>query len=440
MRTLVTLGLLCSCMRAGFQAPLEDVACAEEDCGSRQACAGGCTSGLVGFGSATPAGRGGQIIKVTTLADSGPGSLREAVAAPGPRVIVFEVSGHIDLTAFLRITQPYVTIAGQTAPSPGVTLRNAGISVETNDVLIQHLRIRVGDSTTGATPNVRDGFQLLGPNGHNIVLDHLSISWAIDENTSTWYADGGDLTISNSIIAEGLYDSLHSDGPHSFGMFLGFAKNVSVLGNLLAHNFEHNPGIQGGASVVFANNVVYDWGTPQAGFVMEYQDMGPLALAAVGNVYLPGPNTPPAAKAWLVDATVPDGTRLFISDNRLGDAVPLDPWTLVQNDATPNVAALSAPLWPNGFTALASSATRTNVLANAGARPADRDAVDERIVQQVASGTGGYVNAPADVGGWPTLAENVRVLELPADPSGDEDEDGYTNAEEWLQQFTDEVE
>src|SRR5690606_6707929 len=112
--------------------------------------------GLTGFGITTPAGRGGEVLRVTNLNASGPGSLRAAIETPGPRVIVFEVSGTISLTKNLYVREPFVTIAGQTAPSPGITIRGAGLFVLTHDVLVQHLRIRPGDALDGPRMDNRD--------------------------------------------------------------------------------------------------------------------------------------------------------------------------------------------------------------------------------------------------------------------------------------------
>jgi hypothetical protein len=118
--------------------------------------------GAEGFGTITRAGRGGRIIRVTNLSDRGQGSLREAIDAKGPRVIVFEVGGNINLKSHLKIRNPYVTVAGQTAPQPGITLTGASLSIKTHDVLIQHLRIRVGDRAIGPPPEDRDGIKIQG--------------------------------------------------------------------------------------------------------------------------------------------------------------------------------------------------------------------------------------------------------------------------------------
>lgn len=139
-----------------------------------------------GFGSDTPGGRGGQILRVTNLDAEGPGSLRAAIEAEGPRIIVFDVGGVLDLERkSLSITEPYVTVAGQTAPSPGITMIQGGISIHAHDVIIQHLRVRPGEASqakrSGWEP---DGISTSGGEAHDVLIDHCSVTWAIDENVS----------------------------------------------------------------------------------------------------------------------------------------------------------------------------------------------------------------------------------------------------------------
>src|SRR5687768_17046770 len=143
--------------------------------------------GAAGFGMDTPAGRGGRVYRVTNLNTSGTGSLKECVAASGPRVCVFEVSGTIRLTSDLKILNPNITIAGQTAPSPGISIRGASLNIQTSDVLVQHIRLRVGDGVDGPDFGNRDAIKIDGPNPvRNVVVDHVSMAWALDETVSAW--------------------------------------------------------------------------------------------------------------------------------------------------------------------------------------------------------------------------------------------------------------
>src|SRR5690606_17601334 len=175
--------------------------------------------GAEGFGAFTPGGRGGRVIAVTTLESDGPGSLRAAVQAKGPRIIVFRVGGLIDMKGGIAIEEPFVTIAGQTAPGDGICLANGSLTIRTHDVVLRHLRVRVGDGPTGGNPENRDALCIAGSGdeAYNIVVDHCSFSWALDENVQTWRGPR-DITIQWSITSESLLDSLHPKGRHGKGM------------------------------------------------------------------------------------------------------------------------------------------------------------------------------------------------------------------------------
>jgi hypothetical protein len=389
--------------------------------------------GAEGFGTNSRAGRGGQIIKVTNLNDSGPGSLRAAIDASGARIIVFEVGGTISLSSDLNIRNPFVTIAGQTAPSPGIMLRNAGIRVNTNDVLIQHLRIRVGDGPTGPSPSNRDALQILGPNSYNVVVDHISASWAIDENVSTWYNGLRDVTISNSIVSEALHRSLHSKGAHSMGVLVGdYAKNISLIGNLLAHNNERNPLLKGGTSTVVVNNVFYNPGPWEFFNIVDDYGAGASSASVVGNVWLKGPSTT-ATVAIKVSSRMPSGTRVHHRDNIVSPGLSLS--------SIPSGYVVSTPpVWVSPLTVRSANTVENHVLSFAGARPADRDAVDKRIATEVKNRTGRIIDSQSQVGGWPNLPQTYRAFNIPNNPHGDDSGNGYTNIEEVLYRMALEVE
>lgn len=383
--------------------------------------------GVVGFGTTTPAGRGGAVYRVTNLNDNGPGSLRAALQASGPRVVVFEVSGTIALSSKLTVSNPYLTVAGQTAPAPGILLRNYGISIRTHDVLVQHLRVRVGN--LGSAGN-NDAWEVLGPGGYNIVGDHLSLSWAQDENASTWYGGVHDVTVTNSIISEALRGA--EDG---LGMLVGDStRNYAVINSLMASNQERNPYFKGGTTGISANNVVYNWGGNQAAYTADDYGSGPSQVAVVGNVFIRGPSTAAGRPIQLYSSSKA-GTKLYVADNSdgRGAAPPSDPWSLVRNDYGSAGVASSAPVWPSGFTPRPNGQVYGYVLASAGAWPASRDAVDARVVGNVQNGSGSVIGSQTDVGGWPSLASTTRALTLPANPNGDDNGNGYTNLEEWLQ-------
>ena len=204
----------------------------------------------------------------------------EAIEAEGPRIVVFRVGGTIELQQSLKISNPYITIAGQSAPGDGITLKNYELSIRTHDVIIRYLRVR-----TGPTPE-EDSIQLLG--AERVILDHNSFSWATDENASATQGSSH-ITFQWNIISEGLHDSTHPTGPHSKGSLFSDSTNISVHHNLYAHNDSRSPrlgssddsyGIQV-ADVV--NNVFYNWGARatevkdfvNANIVSNYYKLGP---------------------------------------------------------------------------------------------------------------------------------------------------------------------
>jgi len=391
--------------------------------------------GAQGFGTETKAGRGGQIIKVTNLNDSGSGSLRAAIDASGARIVVFEVSGTILLSSDMFIRNPFITIAGQTAPSPGVSLRGAALRVATHDVLVQHIRTRVGDSLTGPAPGNRDGFAIEHSSNppYNVVFDHCSAAWSVDGAMDLWFPMQ-DVTISNSVFMEALNNSIHPQGAHSLVFLVGdHAKRVSVVGCLFAHNTGRTPGIKGNTSLVLLNNLMYNAGSWSFGYMNDDNSTGPMDVSLVGNVYIKGADSTSSTKGLIAQSNVKSGTRVYLSDN-------VFPGTLFTNQTGSNLEVSSSPLWHPSLVARASSTVESLVLANVGARPADRDAVDERVVNEVKSRSGNIIDSPQQVGGWPNLAKNTRAFNVPSNPNGDDDGDGYTNIEEILHQMAAQVE
>lgn len=291
---------------------------------------------LLGFGTQTVAGSGRhlrqpatQIIFVSNLNDKGRGSLRACAEARGPRTCIPLVGGMVRLSETIRIRSPFLTIAGQTAPAPGLTLTQAGISIESHDVLIQHIAIRPGDSPQGAPPRERDGISIGAPpprSAYNVVIDHVSLTWAIDENISTAYPLTHDVTISNSVIAEGLHNSIHPKGPHSKGIMIGDdSKKITISRNLVAFNEERNPYLKPGTSVEFLNNIVYGWGS-KGGWslcnVTNNTDLQePVLLSFVGNIYRPGPES---VRVPPIYAKTLDPRSLIFARDNIGPLTPTD--------------------------------------------------------------------------------------------------------------------
>ena len=401
--------------------------------------------GAEGFGTTTPAGSGRhlspaytRVYKVTNLDARGSGTLRECVEASVPRVCVFEVSGTIEINDRLNIDSPYITIAGQTAPSPGITLKGATLVVRTHDVLVQHLRVRVGDRG-GVYPDDRDGIGLTGSGDrdvYNAVIDHCSVSWAIDGNVDFWGDNVNDVTVSNSIISEALHYSLHSEVRHSTGMLIGrHANRVAVHHSLFAHNNHRNPVVQPDTETELVNNLFYNWGPWGHTVFSDGDGSEPLFSNVIGNYYKPGNNTQDYKPIEISDG-LDSSSEIYVKGN-VGPWRPTDSgdeWIIVSGDED-LYRSLTPAVERSVLTVHPTEEAFEYVLSHAGARPTDRDEVDMRIVDDVRNETGWIIDSQDDVDGWPDLDENYRALILPANPNGDDDGDGYTNLEEWLHAF-----
>jgi hypothetical protein len=368
------------------------------------------------------------VIRVTTLDSDGPGSLRKALATAGPRLVVFEVGGVIDLGGrSLTIVSPYLTVAGQTAPDPGITLIRGSLIVETHHVVIAHLAVRPGDR--GPAPaggewapdalGVRRGRS--GP-VHHVLFDHCSATWAIDENLSaSGPADvdadadadvtAHDITLRHCLIAEGLSHAGHPKGEHSKGTLIhDGVRQVAILGCLYAHNHERNPRLKGGTRTVVANNVMVDWESACLGIGARGNQrmLTPAEAVIVGNVAVGGP----ATKGRVFVKSVDPGGRVFLRDNLVLGAGGA-PLTLADDGVTQLEAP---PAWAPSIRALPAIDSAVAVLRSAGSRPARRDAIDARIVRSVIEGTGRIIDSQEEVGGYPLRPRTVRTLEVPNDP------------------------
>ncbi len=398
---------------------------------------------IEGFGIDTPAGRGGAIVRVVNLQAHGEGSLRAALETTGPRVVVFEAGGVIDLSEPVVVSEPFVTVAGETAPSPGITIIGAGIVINTHDVLLRHLRLRIGDRPDGPYPDSRDGISVLDNAASdaytcNVIIDHCSIAWAIDEGMSNWGSRIADITYSRCIIAENLSHSLHSGGEHSKGLLVGDnARRVAVIGNLFAHNMERNPFIKGNVSALIAHNVVYNPGTAAIHFG-DRERSGPALATVTGNALIPGPDTRRLLPLVRLNLDMNPQTRVHAFNNDSGGrALMRTLWAHRCWKPTPTYDA--APVRTRPLTLRAPEDTLEWVLRTAGARPQDRDSVDLRIIESVRRGDGRIIDSVAQVGGFPVHEPVYRPLN-PPDAPHEHEPDGYTRLEHWLRNFAEAVE
>ncbi|TCN38329.1 pectate lyase [Kribbella orskensis] len=370
--------------------------------------------GAEGAGKWAKGGRGGSVYEVTTLNDSGPGSLRDAVSG-SDRTVVFRVSGTIQLQSQLLIAGNNLTIAGQTAPCGGICLsgHSTGIKGGAHDIVIRYLRFRLGDLNAIAD----DAFNTnvpgsVSPEIRNLIIDHCSFSWAVDECLSPY--GNFDVTVQWCIVAEGLALSAHPKSRHGYGGIWGGERN-SYHHNLIAHQggrqprFGYTEGIN--LEVDHRNNVVYDHG-----YTSVYGGEWANGINIVGNYYKPGPSTladvaPVILSAnrggqWYVDGNHVDGHPDVTAHNRRGVRYPIG-----------GIAELAEPVrFADEIDAQTPAKAYEAVLASAGAILPRRDAADARIVNDVRNGTGRLINSQKEVGGFPPLVS--------AEPPVDSDHDG----------------
>jgi pectate lyase len=392
--------------------------------------------GALGFGKMTSGGRGGKVIKVTNLNDSGPGSLRDAINQSGKRIVIFEVSGNIKLQSRLVIRNGDLTIAGQSAPGDGICIQNYEVYLEADNVIIRYLRFRLGDETQQETDAIWGRYR------QNIIIDHCSMSWSIDECAS-FYANKN-FTMQYCLLAESLNKSFHEKDDHGYGGIWGGHK-ASFYFNLLAHHNSRNPRFDGGNRpgtgglspvgkdvVDFRFNVLYNWrgNSIYGGENGEYN--------IVNNYFKAGPATPDNKKNRILEVSKENGAayapgygRFFVEGNYVfgNTSISQQNWSggIVFSSGTIQslVQALQPfePIWA-AEQPTAEQAYQT-VLEKSGASY-KRDAVDSRIVDEVRDGTYTYkgsktgflgiIDSQTDVGGWPIL--NTQTVPLDTDGDG----------------------
>ena len=374
-----------------------------------------------GWGAYAKGGRGGKVIFVENLNDDGPGSLRGAVQDPDPRIVLFRVSGTIELKSDLRIRHPYITIAGQTAPGDGICLKNFPLKItQTHDVIVRELRVRPGIEWL---PEGKSSDAIAVEHSRNVIIDHCSASWSTDEiiNTNNLNAN---ITIQWCLFAESLNDSVQQR-EHGYAATLGGVRS-SFHHNLLAHNKGRNPSIGGGdrnrrSELDIRNNVVYNW-------VSRVCDGKPHAVNFVANYYRPGPATPTRRRAVVAEIQSSEKygfySQWYIADNHIEGfpALTADNW----NGAVRFRAGCSmeknrarTPFENTGFNTRDAKQAYLEVLNHVGVTTPKRDLVDRRIIDDVRRGRAsignGIIDSVDQVGGWPELSTG----DIPVDTDND---------------------
>lgn len=373
--------------------------------------------GAEGGGKYTSGGRGQAVYEVTTLEDYKrseapiPGSLRDAVSQSN-RTVVFRVGGTIRLKESLKITGSNLTIAGQTSPGDGITVADYATVLEADNVIIRYMRFRTGDRFS----NEDDAFGFR--NHKNVIIDHSSFSWSVDEVLSLY--NNYNTTVQWSIIEESMLMSSHEKGRHGYAGIWG-GTNASFLHNLIAHNLSRNPRFSAGDPVYdiveSTNNVIYNWG------LFSAYGGGNGQYNLNNNYYKYGPNTyydvrkvlfseVSSSSRMFIDGNIMDGDTAVTSDNWLGVPVVQDP-----------ASKLSKPVQvEGGYVPEAAQDAYNHVLAGAGATMPKRDAIDARVVQDVKNRTGQHMNSPLEVGGY---ADYMTVISAVTDQDHDGMDDDW---------------
>jgi hypothetical protein len=378
--------------------------------------------GAVGWAAESRGGRGGVIVRVTNLNADGPGSLKAALEHRGPRIVVFEVAGTIDMKrTTLTIDEPFVTIAGQTAPSPGITIVRAGIDIKTHDVIVRHIRVHTGvDAQPQRSGWEADAISTVG--ARNVIVDHCSLIWAVDENLSAsgprftgntveeWRrGTSHNITFSYNILAEGLAYASHPKGEHSKGSLIhDNATGILIYRNLYAHNYERNPLLKGGVHAAVVNNFIYNPGAMAIHYNLIALEWGKQPyqqgeLSAVGNVLRAGPSTREDITFLSIGGA--GDLRYHGRDNpavgRLHGTI-----AMFGRYTTPPARIIEVerpPVLPKALNVLPARQVVTHVLAQAGARPWDRDPHDIRNTFDKAEGRGEIIDDEKEVSGFAKL-------------------------------------
>ncbi len=433
--------------------------------------------GADGYGRYTTGGRGGTVYEVTNLNDSGAGSLRYAVEQSGARTVVFRVSGTIQLESTLKISNGDITIAGQTAPGDGICIGGYNFQLSADNII---LRFRLGNENVADCECDALGGRYLS----DIMIDHCSMSWSIDEVAS--FYQNADMTMQWCIISESLYNSGHVKGAHGYGGIQG-GDGATFHHNLYANNTSRNPRLCGARYHVetadidltdFRNNVIFNWGY----YTIYGGEFGHQNI--VNNYYKYGPatKTSSSGKTKYMIASINRGSyddpgEWYIDGNYVYgySSISADNWSggVQGADATTDSARALTPFTYHIFKTQTAEEAYDDVLKYVGCTYPKRDTIDARIIGEVSSGectygdtsyvaqsgilNHGIIDSQTTVGGWPTLSSATAPTDSDSDGIPDDWEDanglnsalysdgaevasnGYTNLENYLNSLVEEI-
>ena len=374
-----------------------------------------------GFGTNTKGGLGGKVIKVTNLSSSGSGSLHDALLKQsGKRLIVFEVGGVIDISNWGYIKNGNVTVAGQTAPYPGITLIKSHFVVDAPDVVVSHIAIRLGDQS-----GEKDVADIIG-GGNNVVFNHVAISWGVDEGISISAAKN--VTLYKCYIAEQFSHSpAHKEFEHSKGSLIQKgASNLSIIKSVYAFNCLRMPRLHSGAQCAMLNSMIYGWAPGRDDSSQDYHYLISLAgasMSVVGNVAIQGPES---VGEHLVSAHKGKAGSIYVKDNIIVDE---EGKALKEHDGKNKILS-EPPLWPTNFKAEPAEDVCYEIIRTVGPRPGNREPIDKRIIGHIATGTGKIIDSQEDVGGFPSYKETKHTLQVPS---------GAQAQQDWLDELEDKI-
>ena len=362
---------------------------------------------------------GSNVIAVTSLADKGPGSFRNALTQCGPCVIIFDVSGIIEINSDLEVTADNVTIAGETAPSPGIIIHGGTLKIRSSDVDVSHISIYPGSSNNPKIAENLDGISIYGSVSKNktlsnIILRNVSVGWGVDENIALQGLVDG-VKIEHSLFAQPLRNGGHPKGVHSMNMLLGnHVGRAIIVGSILAGAEQRNPRLTNGNKVSFINNLVVANGAAAAHIDTSKEIINSGYIDIIGNVFVSSPYSNCKRAALSIDKSFFDKdlqTSVFLKDNIVDNSFKPSCYTM------PDEALLGSIKVNHsenvGWKILPTHEIQSYALKHSGSHPNSRNPIDQRVVNEIESGKLGILSNENDVGGLPAIAKKYNNSIVP---------------------------